>query len=161
MKNVARLQELFVYCPKTGVVVRKVSKGKGKAGDIVGTIHSAGYLQVRVDGVWEYVHRIAYALTLGVYPEAEIDHINGDPKDNRWANLRAATHAENMQNKKQPSHSTQPYKGVRRSTTEGKWVARIRANMKEVHIGTFASAEEAYGAYRNFAEKVHPYSTER
>ena len=161
MASVARLAELFLYDPDTGFVVRRVSHGKGKAGTNVGTAHTAGYLQVRVDGVWEYVHRVAFALMTGKYPIKNIDHINGNPADNRWCNLRTATHAENMQNRKKAAHNTHPYKGVRRSPTEGKWLARIVIAGRARHLGTFASAQAAHAAYKDAARQHQPFNTLR
>ena len=161
MTTVERLIELFLYDPVTGDVTRRISQGKGQAGAVVGTTHSAGYLQVRVDGAWKYVHRIAFALMLQKYPEHEIDHINGVPADNRWANLRAATHAENMQNRKKASHNKSPFMGVRKAATEGKWWARIAIGNKGRHLGTFSSAQAAHAAYKSAAQQQQPFSTGR
>lgn len=161
MAEIARLQTLFMYDSHSGFLKRRINRGKGRAGDVVGTKHSAGYLQVRVDGVWEYVHRIAYALMLEKYPEKEIDHINGDRADNRWCNLRGASRAENMQNRPRASHSAQPFKGVRQSPTKDKWVARIGVNRTERYLGTFATAQEANAAYKKAANQFQPFSTTR
>lgn len=161
MPTAARLIELFLYDPRTGDVTRRVSRGKGRAGTKVGTAHSAGYLQVRVDGVWAYVHRVAYVLMTGQYPVEGVDHKNGNPADNRWCNLRAATHAENMQNRKKATHNTNPYKGVRKASTDGKWSARIVVDKHEQHLGTFSSAQAAYAAYRKAATQHHPFNTVR
>ena len=161
MPNVTRLSELFVYCPQSGMLLRRINRGRGKAGDPVGTMHTAGYLQVRVDGKWEYVHRIAFALMTGTYPTHEIDHKNGKPSDNRWTNLRPATRAENAQNSKQRCHSSNPFKGVRRSPTEGKWIARIVVDSQEKYLGTFDSAEAARAAYKRAAKHHQPFNTMR
>jgi hypothetical protein len=161
MTKIARLHALFIYDSRSGFLLRRVNRGKGRAGDVVGTKHSEGYLQVRVDGAREYVHRIAYALMVGTYPEKEIDHINGDRADNRWCNLRGASHAENMQNRPRASHSTQPFKGVRQSPTKGKWTARIGINQKEMYLGTFATAQAANAAYKKAASHFQPFNTAR
>lgn len=161
MSKIARLHDLFIYDAHSGLLIRRVNRGKGKAGDVVGTRHSEGYLQVRVDGVWGYVHRIAYALMIGNYPEKEIDHVNGDRTNNKWCNLRAVSHAENMQNRPRAAHSTQPFKGVRQSPTKDKWVARIGVNKKEKYLGTFATAQAANAAYKKAAKQFQPFSTPR
>jgi hypothetical protein len=77
-----------------------------------------------------------------------VDHINGDPFDNRRANLRPCTHAQNMRNSRQQRNSHQPYKGI--EAQRGNWRARIRIDNRRLDLGTFATAEEAALAY-NFA----------
>jgi len=63
----------------------------------VGSKHSAGYLQVWVDGVNYKVHRVVYAMHHGVMPDL-VAHSNGDRMDNHIENLHQATRAENMRN---------------------------------------------------------------
>src|SRR5262245_47586099 len=45
-------------------------------------------------------HRIAWKLFSHEEPPEHIDHIDGDPMNNRIANLRAATRHENLRNAK-------------------------------------------------------------
>lgn len=58
------------------------------------------YLQVRYEGFTYAVHRLAWLLYTGKWPEFFIDHINGDRHDNRLVNLRDVTHQVNQQNQK-------------------------------------------------------------
>ena len=44
----------------------------------------------------EWVHRLVAAAFLGPLEGMEVDHIDGDPRNNAAANLRIVTHAENM-----------------------------------------------------------------
>jgi len=44
--------------------------------------------------------RLAYLLMEGEFPPAHIDHIDGNPWNNKWNNLRAVSQAENMRNRK-------------------------------------------------------------
>ena len=57
--------------------------------------------------------------------DKEVDHINGDPLDNRKANLRIVTRAENMQNRRVFVNSKTGYKGVTREK-DGRYRATIR-----------------------------------
>ena len=47
------------------------------------------------------LHCMAWALVYGRFPR-QIDHINGDPKDNRLENLREVNQSENDQNRLMP-----------------------------------------------------------
>ena len=67
------------------------------------------------------------------------DHINGDPLDNRKANLRLTTHSGNQFN-------TPSAKGVRLMPS-GKWRARVMLNRKYIYIGNYSTYEEARVAY--------------
>src|SRR5690349_8011378 len=88
LPTIERLRELFIYCPDTGAVTRRVGRSSCLAGAVVGTRTNAGRLIVRVDYEIHFVHRIAWALHYGEHPALLVDHINGDPADNRIDNLR-------------------------------------------------------------------------
>lgn len=72
-----------------------------------------------------------------------VDHINGNPLDNRKSNLRICTHHQNLMNRS--ANNTSNYKGVRPS--KNSWSSRITYNCKEYHLGTFSTEEEAARAY--------------
>jgi len=160
-ETVDRYRELFLYDAKTGLLTRRINSGKGRAGAVVGTLHSAGYLQVRVNAVWHYVHRTVWAMRTGSLPTQFIDHRNGVRTDNRWRNLREATHAQNMQNSCQRSHSKNPFKGVRPTGASGKWMARITVRGKEKHLGSFETVQEARRAYLTAAKEHFTHYTTR
>ncbi len=107
MLDVSRLRGLFSYDPDTGVLTRLSG-----AGEPCGTLLSTGYLTAWVDGRSVGVHRIAWALHSGQYPSVEIDHINGDPADNRLCNLRLATSSQNNQNRRLSTRNKSGAKGV-------------------------------------------------
>ncbi|MEW4959716.1 HNH endonuclease, partial [Enterobacter cloacae subsp. cloacae] len=89
---------------------------------------------------WFYVH--------GYLPEQEVDHINRIRSDNRIENLRLATRSENAKNKEKSKANTSGFKGVSQQKKTGNWVAHIRLNGKNKHLGTFRSPERASIAYR-------------
>lgn len=95
------------------------------------------------------VHRLAWMLFHGVrIPEgAQIDHINGEKSDNRIDNLRLCTISQNMQNRE---YSKSGMRGAVFHKSTGKWQASLR-----VHLGTFATQEEAANAYELAAKKLH------
>lgn len=96
----------------------------------------------------------------GIVMLASIDHINGDRADNRIANLRQATTAENSQNERGPrAHATSGFLGVGWHAQQSRWRARITVNGKRRHLGLFDTPEAAYAAYVEAKRALHPFST--
>lgn len=93
-------------------------------------------------------------LMIGVDRGGLIDHRNGIKLDCRRANLRHATMAGNAQNKSIGKNNSAGFKGIR-LTARGKWNARITVGWKEIHIGNYATKEEAAMAYDLAAAEYH------
>lgn len=87
-------------------------------------------------------------------PEVKIDHINGDGLLNVRANLRVATHAQNMRNRRIDKRNKSGVTGVSWYPQKNKWQALIMVNGKRVSLGRFHSFEEAVAA-RKAAEQQH------
>lgn len=87
---------------------------------------------------------------LGAGPGQEVDHADGDPLNNRRANLRLCTRAENNQNR--GPCGGRRYKGACRS--RGKWLSCIRRGGRTYHLGRFATEAEAARAYDEAAKKL-------
>lgn len=88
-------------------------------------------------------HRVAWALVTGAWPTDQIDHINHDRTDNRWANLRVATPVENSRNQSMMASNTSGVCGVSWHRGAGKWRAQIDVAGKQKHLGLFDSMEDA------------------
>ena len=82
-----------------------------------------------------------------------LDHINGNPLDNRRRNLRTATPSENNFNRRNHRGSRSAYKGV--DWHMGAWRARIGARGKRYNLGYFPTEEDAREAYQLAAESLH------
>ena len=87
-------------------------------------------------------------------PGMDVDHINGNPLDNRRANLRVCTRSENNGNLRRPRHNTSGFKGVCWEKWSGKWKATIKVKGKSRSLGRFLTPEDAHGAYCAAARAV-------
>jgi hypothetical protein len=141
------------YDPETGIFSSIVpwARWAGKA-QLTGVIIGAGYVAIHVKGRRYYAHRLAWLYMTGEWPNEEIDHINRDRKDNRWANLRAATRSTNCQNSRGRGRYL---KGTKFDPRCGSWLARIHVNKREIHLGSFRTEAEAHAAYVEAAKKYH------
>lgn len=99
-------------------------------------------------------HRAAWALTFGEWPNAEIDHINRDPSDNRIKNLRLATRSENACNYRPSRPSSSGFRGVAVRPNGRTWQAKIQVNGRKLNVGNFDNPEDAAKAY-DVAAKLH------
>lgn len=101
-----------------------------------------------------FMHRMLLDVPAGF----EVDHRDGDGLNNRRANLRLATRAQNNRNARLRRDNASGYKGVsyrpgQRGTR--KWRARIKAHGRSQHLGWFATPEEAHAAYRVASAALH------
>ena len=125
------------------------------AGMAAGSLYSNGYRVVRIDGRDYKAHRIIWLCVRGEWPIAQIDHINGIRDDNRYANLREATNAENQHNSKRRADNTSGVKGVHWSKSKRKWRAEIQHKGKRYRVGYFDSKAEAAAAVALKRAELH------
>lgn len=87
----------------------------------------------------------------------QIDHINGNPSDNRVCNLDVVTDAQNKGNMPKPCHNTSGVVGVslNKNKHRRKWTAAISINDKRVFIGNYETIEEAAEAYKQKHLETH------
>jgi hypothetical protein len=124
------------------------------SGTLAGAIETkGGYRDVRLNGRRFRGHWIIWALMTGEWPTHEIDHIDGDGSNNRWANLRLATHAENAQN-------LPPAAGCTWDKKRRKWAALIKVDCRTINLGRFDTEAEAHAAYLAAKRIYHPFQPE-
>ncbi len=88
------------------------------------------------------LHRLAWLMMTGDDPgELTVDHINRNPFDNRWENLRLADSSLQMRNRRNFGRSK--HKGVHYRHDRQKWAARATVNGRLKHLGLFSTEEEA------------------
>jgi len=154
--SIDEIKDVFEYSPETGILRWKNATGRRrKTGEIAGCKSTDGRILIGFKGKLFKAHRIAWAIMTGEWPKLQIDHINEDPSDNRWKNLRLANKSQNMRNITRIKSNTSGYKGVSFFKRTEKWRATIAINKKQIHLGYFKTAEEARDAYREASIKFH------
>jgi hypothetical protein len=152
MITAERLKEVLRYEPETGLFYRLVRSGPSMPGSIAGGKCGNGYVLISIDNKQHYAHRLAWLYITGKMPENLIDHKNMDKADNRFQNLREATHSQNIANKK--SYGKSGFKGVTWWARDNNWKAQIEVNGKNKHIGYFNTPEEAHEAYCVYQSQI-------
>jgi len=94
---------------------------------------------ITVEKVQYPAHRLAWRYMTGVDPHLSIDHIDQNPFNNSWDNLRQADDFVQANNRTYRSGTP----GVNFHKATGKWAARIQRKGKRVHLGLFTTKEAA------------------
>lgn len=154
------IKEYLSYDPLTGLFTRIKNKGRWKVGNIVGYKRKDKRLDIHFNGKDYLAHRLAWWFVYGSIPEYDVDHINGDPTDNRIVNLRLDIHRLNPQNtSKLRDANTSGYTGVNKHNN--KWQAKIGVKGKQIYLGNFKTPQEAYAAYLCAKREHHPFWVEK
>lgn len=146
----AELLAAVLYDRETGKFFDRVT------GRVLGTRHTVrggAYWRIRFRGKRYLAHVLAYFYCTGKWPEHQVDHRDTDGLNNRWENLRDATHQQNQYNRRVYNNNALGVKGVR-ATRTGKFSARVCIRGKAKHLGTFASVEEARDAFLKYAREI-------
>lgn len=162
--EVKKLREILDYDKNTGVFIWKVKKSVNiKIGQKAGRPNKySGYGVIVIDKIGYKAHRLAWMYQYGSFPKGHIDHINRLRNDNRIANLRECSMAENKQNisltrTRNGATIDMGVYSVKRKTSKNKWTSGIRLNKKRVHLGTFDTKKEALYAYLKAKRTLHPF----
>lgn len=168
--------ELFTYNEATGELTWKRREGtpkmvgnfnKSYAGKVAGTkAYSEACKQGRPRGLTvtvrglglrgEYAHRIVWEMHNGPIPKGMmIDHINGNPFDNRLSNLRLANYCQNIHNSSISKRNNSGIKGVHYDKARQLWCAEVRANGKKYRLGRFQTKGLAAVARAKAALRYH------
>ncbi len=126
-----------LYWQKAGGPTRKVGKRAGsidnKGYRIVSCPTDKGHKTFKE-------HRLCYFYMTGEWPVNDIDHIDHNPSNNAWSNLRPASRRQNMQNNKGT--------GITHIKKTDRYIVRITIDGKLKHIGSYSTKDEALKARR-------------
>lgn len=141
----ARLKELLHYDPESGIFTWKETTSKKiKAGDIAGCFKPIGHVYIGISGKNYYAHRLAWLYMDGFLPKnIGVDHIDRNPRNNKWANLRLASQQCNSRNCGTPKDNTSGVKGVSWCIRGQKWRAHVSVSGKYRSLGYYESFDNA------------------
>jgi hypothetical protein len=163
------LKECFDYDPDAGVLLWRerprahfntdqawLSSRTQIAGKVVAAHHAKGkYAYVMVDKTPYLVHRVCFAIYHGYWPD-EVDHRNGNTRDNRIENLRAATRQQNSFNTTLHGTNANGLKGVSyKPGAKRPWYGRVTISGTCYRTPYFSTPKEAAAAYQDLVERHH------
>lgn len=140
--------EAFQYAD--GQIISLFKTAKYSVGDVVG--HSRpddGYVRIKFAQRMYFVHRLIWELHNGPIPEShEIDHINGDTRDNRIENLRLVTREQNARNLRLQRGNRTGIPGIAHSGN------RYRVTIGAEYLGTFDVLADAIRVRKNAEQRL-------
>jgi hypothetical protein len=152
-----QLRAILHYSPETGKFIWKVKTcRKVVPGATAGYIKFDGYRIIKINKRNYRANRLAWFYITGNWPTGDIDHIDGDPRNDAFTNLRDVSTAGNIQNQKRATarNKTGGLLGVSKLKRSKRWRARICTNGVHKLIGWFDTPEEAHQAYVE-AKRLH------
>lgn len=139
---IEKIKQFFSYNEETGDLLWK-EPGIGRpTHKRAGSIFGNGYRYVKVDGVKVKTAHCIWVLKKGRLPYGVVDHIDRNPLNEKWNNLRDVSQADNIRNGKIRKDNNTGVKGVKLMPHGRYWVRKNGKN-----VGTFATLEEAKVAY--------------
>lgn len=152
--KVEHVRDLFTYYPETGLLERKDGKGSPWKRPVVAT---TGYEKASVLGIDVHAHRVIWMYMTGSWPNQNIDHINGNSRDNRWSNLRDVPQQMNVENmRRATSRNATGLLGVQVNRKRpGSFYARIFVHGRSVFLGRYETPELAHAAYIAAKRNLH------
>lgn len=148
------IKEQLRYDADTGLFWWNYAKVHRNLDKPVGSNHNQGYklVCIRFNGKKNYylLHRLAWFMFYGVWPEDQIDHTNGIRSDNRIVNLREVSNGQNQQNSISKKGSSSQYKGICWYKPYEKWMVRLPNKF----LGYFNCEIEAAKVYDKHATEM-------
>lgn len=115
------------------------------------------YIVIRYLNKLYGAHRIIWEMAHGeISDNLQIDHIDGNGLNNALENLRLVPISENLKNKSKYANNSSGHAGVSWHERSRKWRSYINDNGKRLHLGYFATLEEAIKA-RKEAENLYGF----
>ena len=144
--SIARINELFVYDPQTGVVRRLMAKGRQRV---------VNRLNVGIDKVHVELSHLVWALITGEWPTTIVDHKDGNRYNLKKENLRLASTEQNGYNTTKFGKVTANVQFKNDGYRTLPWFVRVRAEGKRHVFGGFATREIALEVAEQKKAELH------
>lgn len=137
---------------ETGIITWKKHPNRTDLnGQQAGTVNKRyRYISIMVNRIAYGAHRLVWFFANNKWPKNDIDHINGDGRDNRICNLRDVTHRQNQMNRY--NHRSGKLVGAWKKGK--KYESAIMIDGKIIHIGRFKTKVEAHQAYLKKVKEI-------
>lgn len=139
----ADVLDMFIYDSESGLLTRRKWTSNRTVGAPVGSPNKDGHLKTTIRGKSYLVHRVIWLMNYGEWPAGCVDHIDGDPANNRLSNLRIASKSENGRNRGISVLNTSGCTGVCWLSKLGRWQAQIKTDEGHKCLGQFETIFEA------------------
>lgn len=133
--NQELLKELFDY-REDGAMINRIRRRGNKLGAVAGAL-AANYNHITLFKKTYLAHRIVFLWHHGWLPP-QVDHINGNKRDNRIENLRAADASTNAMNRRAQSRAKTGVKNVGMDRN-GRFRVQVSVGGTTHHLGSFES----------------------
>lgn len=145
--DLSYIDRILQYNNDTGDLIWKYREDRGKtwntrfSGCVAGAINQPSKKKqykrrvLNIDGQMIKAHHIVWILNTGAWPSQEIDHIDRNPLNNRFDNLRLSDRFEQSENSKMRSDNKSGVTGVFFDKVAKKWRAEIFSNGKNKFLG--------------------------
>jgi len=155
------VRSILDYDPETGVFRWKHRTdatpqwNSHYAGTIAGTNHWSGYTDIKIQKTSYRAHRIAWLWMTGEWPSEQIDHADLNKGNNKWCNLREATHSNNSMNSPIRKDNSSGYKNVEWHNKYKKWCVKIGIENKQVELFATHDLDVAAFIASEWRDKLH------
>jgi len=144
----------FEYVSETGELFKKVKNKKICTGFKRYRTKRNGEPWMHVvsfNGIQYAAHRIIWRMVTGEDPAPlTIDHIDRNPFNNKWSNLRIADAF--VQSGNREWKTTKGHKGISFHKVTQKWQVRVSKKGKRIYLGVYKTKKEAITALKQYEE---------
>jgi hypothetical protein len=163
MLTQSELKEYLSYDKDTGIFtwIKKTNNRSNRIfiGKIAGH-YVDNYIRIGIFKKEYLAHQLAWLYVNGIFPNSNIDHIDGNKSNNSIDNLRICNQSQNQQNRKTSNKNNKlNLMGVCLDGRSKKYIATITLNRKQIWLGSFDTPELAHTAYLNEKRMIHNFNT--